>query len=75
MRRIGKLDTSDLPKFFSLPLFIMAQLSANWYEDNQTNVFNGVTIFGISWDFSYGQIHSNIGMDHYEEIIGFAPQS
>ena len=55
-----------------LPLFATVLVSANWYDDNGTDVFNGLSVFGLSWDYRFGQLHSNIGYDHYESEMGVA---
>ncbi|MEC8677668.1 MAG: DUF5777 family beta-barrel protein [Candidatus Margulisiibacteriota bacterium] len=54
----------------ALPLFVMAQVNANWYNDNNSDVFNGFSVVGVSWDYKIGQLHTNIGYDHYEEDLG-----
>lgn len=58
-------------KISSLPLFVFVQVNANWYKDNNTDVFNGLSIAGLSWAYGFGQFHTNVGYDHYEETPGF----
>jgi len=54
----------------ALPLFVMAQINGNWYNDNNSDVFNGFSVVGVTWDYKFGQLHTNIGYDHYEEDLG-----
>ncbi len=58
-------------QFYLLPLFAMIQFNANWYEDNNQRIFNGLTLVGLSYEFLSSQIHINYGYDHYSGHSGF----
>ena len=58
-------------QFQNLPLFLLLQINAIWFQDNNQNVFNGTSILGATYDFKIAQLHTNLGFDHYNQTNGF----
>tara|TARA_A100001015_G_C15020408_1_gene727696 strand:+ start:445 stop:1077 length:633 start_codon:yes stop_codon:yes gene_type:complete len=57
-------------QFYNMPLYVTLQLNAMWFNSNNESIFNGFTVFGLSYNFGGGQLHSTIGIDHFENKRG-----
>tara|TARA_A100001015_G_scaffold310194_1_gene411111 strand:+ start:346 stop:1092 length:747 start_codon:yes stop_codon:yes gene_type:complete len=55
----------------NLPLFLLVQVNAVWFQDNNDSVFNGTSIVGATYDFKVAQLHTNFGFDHYNQSNGY----
>ncbi len=53
------------------PWFATIQLSGLWFQDNAINVFNGLSVIGLSYHFHNAQLNTNFITDFYNQKSGF----